>query len=169
MPRGRRGLNSTTAKRGLWYHPPVPESGTLCTFTVTPHLFGVDTAHVQEIVPHQAVTRIPMTHDSVAGLVSLRGQIMTAIDLRKRLQLPPAAAPGTVSVVLRSGEGLLSLIVDRVEDVRKSAGNLLPPPPMLSEAVRQVALGVAPGEGRLLLVLDAAKLCRTPSAAIPAP
>jgi purine-binding chemotaxis protein CheW len=145
----------------------VAETGILCTFTVTPHLFGVDTVHVQEIVPHSAVTRIPMTHESVAGLVSLRGQIMTAVDLRKRLQLPPAPEPGAVSVVLRSADGLVSLIVDRVEDVRRSSGTLLPPPPMLSEAVRQVALGVAPGPGRLLLVLDAAKLCRTPAAAFP--
>ena len=59
----------------------------LCTFYLDNHLFGVDAQSVQEVIRYQEMTHVPLTSPSVSGLINLRGQIVTAIDLRKRLGL----------------------------------------------------------------------------------
>ena len=62
-----------------------------CTFYLGQQCFGLDVLKVQEIVRHQAMTRVPLAHPMVRGLINLRGQIVTAIDLRRRLDLPELA------------------------------------------------------------------------------
>ncbi|MDZ4850469.1 MAG: chemotaxis protein CheW [Pirellulaceae bacterium] len=61
----------------------------LCTFYLDGHLFGVDARTVQEVIRYQEMTRVPKAPPSVSGLINLRGQIVTAIDLRTRLGLKP--------------------------------------------------------------------------------
>ena len=67
-----------------------------CTFYLDGHYFGIDVRKVQEVIRYQEMTRVPLAHPVVRGLINLRGQIVTAIDLRRRLELrdrPPGRLP----------------------------------------------------------------------------
>jgi len=61
------------------------------TFFVADLFFGVDVLRVQEVLRFQQMTRVPLAPDVIEGLINLRGQIVTAIDMRRRLGLPPRA------------------------------------------------------------------------------
>ncbi len=90
----------------------------LCTFYLQELLFGVEVEKVQEVIRYQEMTRIPLSPPVIAGLINLRGQIVTAIDLRHQLDLP-ARAGGELpmNVVIRRDDGPISLLVDEIGDV----------------------------------------------------
>lgn len=90
----------------------------LCTFYVEQLMFGVEVEQVQEVIRYQEMTRIPLAPDVIAGLINLRGQIVTAVDLRRHLGLPPRpAAQLPMNVVVRRDDGPVSLLVDEIGDV----------------------------------------------------
>ena len=60
----------------------------LCTFWLDGRCFGIAVTDVQEVVQHQRLTRVPLAPAAVSGLLNLRGQILTALDLRRRIELP---------------------------------------------------------------------------------
>ena len=60
-----------------------------CTFFVNGLFFGVEVLKVQEVIRYQEMTRVPLAPAMIEGLINLRGQIVTAIDLRRRLDLSP--------------------------------------------------------------------------------
>jgi purine-binding chemotaxis protein CheW len=64
------------------------DTNQVCTFYLNSQMYGVDVQLVQEVIRYQEMTDIPLAPESVVGLINLRGQIVTAIDMRKRLQLP---------------------------------------------------------------------------------
>jgi purine-binding chemotaxis protein CheW len=130
-----------------------------CTFFVDGLRFGVDVQQVQEVVPYQALTRVPLASGVVRGLLNLRGQIVTGIDLRRRLELPDSpAADSPMNVVLRSGDSPVSFLVDQVGDVIEVASDTCEPPPeTLHGRVRELIQAVYPLPEELLLVLDTAK------------
>jgi hypothetical protein len=80
-----------------WRPTPQPEvrmaqtSGQFSTFFVADLFFGVDVLRVQEVLRFQQMTRVPQAPEVIEGLINLRGQIVTAIDMRRRLRLPPRA------------------------------------------------------------------------------
>jgi purine-binding chemotaxis protein CheW len=130
-----------------------------CTFTVADMYFGVEVQRVQEVIRYQELTRVPTAAASVSGLINLRGQIVTAIDLRTRLGLPaPGGEARPMNVVVRGDDGAVSLLVDDIGDVievEESARDR--PPSTLSARKRQFIAGVFKLKGRLLLVLDTDK------------
>jgi purine-binding chemotaxis protein CheW len=131
----------------------------LCTFFLDNLHFGVDVGDVQEVLAEQATTPVPGAHQAVAGLINLRGQIVPAIDLRRRLQLtsPPPSTPA-VSVVLRRGTGLVSLLADRIGDVFEVEESLFEAPPETVQGLtRTLIRGAYKLDERLLLVLDTNK------------
>ncbi|MBS2020709.1 MAG: chemotaxis protein CheW, partial [Deltaproteobacteria bacterium] len=94
------------------------ESRQLCTFLIDGMLFGVDVTNVQEVIRYQEMTRVPLASSTVRGLINLRGQIVTAIDMRARLGLPPRADQALpMNVVASTGDGVVSLLVDEIGDV----------------------------------------------------
>lgn len=127
------------------------------TFVVDGLLFGVDVTRVQEVIRYQAVTRVPLAPAEVSGLINLRGQIVTAIDLRSRLKLRPRAADRLpMNVVLRSDDGAVALLVDEIGDVVTiDHTKWEPAPSTLTGAVRELIPGAFKLDGRLLLELDA--------------
>ncbi len=130
----------------------------LCTFTVGHLLCGVSVLDVQEVLRERELTTVPLASRSVRGLLNLRGEVVTAIDLRSRLGLPDRDADeSSAHVIIRSDdEDPVSLLVDAVEDVvTLAASSLEPPPQTLIEPARTYISGVHQLEGRLLLVLDA--------------
>lgn len=127
-----------------------------CTFYLDRLFCGVEVRQVQEIVRSQAMTRVPLASRMVRGLINLRGQIVPAIDLRRRLRLPerPAGAE-SLNVVVRTEEGLLSLLVDEIGDVRQVEDNAFERLPETMQGIaRELLGGVYKLEDRLLLILD---------------
>jgi purine-binding chemotaxis protein CheW len=132
-------------------------SGEVCTMILDGMVFGVDVLHVQEILRAQHLTRVPLAHSVVCGLMNLRGQIVTALDLRRRLGLPERAADRKPkNVVLRTERGVVSLLVDDVGDVIDVSGEVLErPPETLRGPIRELILGAYKLSDHLLLLLDA--------------
>lgn len=132
----------------------------LCTFSLDGLLFGVDVKSVQEVIRYQEMTRVPLSSAMVRGLINLRGQIVTAIDMRARLSLPPlGAGEQPMNVVLRVGDGVVSLLVDEIGDVLElSERDFERAPETLSGIFREVVLGVFKLEQRLLLLLDVERI-----------
>jgi purine-binding chemotaxis protein CheW len=139
-----------------------------CTFVLDGHLFGVDVASVQEVLKQQDLTPVPLASREVAGLINLRGQIVTTLDLRCRLGLPARPAGSeSVSVVVRAADGgPVSLVVDRIGDVlHVDATSLEAPPDTVPAEVRELVRGICKLEDRLMLLLDTEKAIRVDSAA----
>ncbi|MGO9095620.1 MAG: chemotaxis protein CheW [Bryobacteraceae bacterium] len=132
-------------------------SGQYATFFVADLFFGVDVLRVQEVLRFQQMTRVPLAPDVIEGLINLRGQIVTAIDMRRRLGLPPRAGGQTpMNMVVRTVDGAISLLVDEIGDVLDvDAATYERPPENLEPAARDLIRGVYKLKDRLLLVLDA--------------
>ena len=128
----------------------------LCTFYLDGHFFGVDAQSVQEVIRYQEMTRVPLTPECVDGLINLRGQIVTAIDMRKRLGLRERPADKLpMNVVVRSDEGAVSLLVDQIGDVIEvSSEDFETPPETLRGPTRELVHGAYELDGKLLLVLN---------------
>src|SRR5579864_3186252 len=101
-----------------------------CTFYLDKLLFGVELQRVQEVIRSLEMTKVPLTPAVVHGLINLRGQIVTAVDLRRRLELEPRP-PGVlaVNVVVRTEDGAVSLLVDEIGDVIEVGETTFEPPP----------------------------------------
>jgi purine-binding chemotaxis protein CheW len=132
------------------------ESQQFCTFFLDGYLFGTPVPQVQEVIRYQAMTRVPLAPDVVSGMINLRGQIVSAIDLRKRLGLKDRPADQLpMNVVMRTNEGAVSLLVDEIGDVIEVEEEALESPPeTLQGFAREVVQGVYKLSGRLLLALD---------------
>jgi purine-binding chemotaxis protein CheW len=132
-------------------------SGQFSTFFVADLFFGVDVLRVQEVLRFQQMTRVPQAPDVIEGLINLRGQIVTAIDMRRRLRLPPRAEGQTpMNMVVRTEDGAVSLLVDEIGDVLDmDTATYERPPENLDPVARDLIRGVYKLKDRLLLVLDA--------------
>lgn len=139
--------------------PPVVDAAAemVLTLTVAGQLCGVPVLAVRDILAAQAITRVPLAPPEVAGSLNLRGRIVTAIDLRRRLGLPgrPAGSPPPMSVVVEQGGELYSLLSDAVGEVvalpsEGFAGN----PPTLDNTWREISRGVHRRGDGLLIMLD---------------
>ncbi len=130
------------------------------TMTIEDQIFGIPVLIVQDVLGPQKITPIPMAPREVAGALNLRGRIVTAIDVRRRLGLPdlPPDNPGMMIVVEHGGE-LYSLIVDSVGEVLGVPSDVFEPnPSTLDPAWKAVSRGIYRLEGNLLLGLEVARL-----------
>jgi purine-binding chemotaxis protein CheW len=126
------------------------------TLIVADQLFGISVLQVRDILREPQITRIPLTSPEIAGSLNLRGRIVTAIDLRRRLRLPPAR-PGAakMSVVIERECDLHALIVDQVCEVLTLQPEQFEDNPLalVSDRTRYCA-GLFRLETSLMLVLD---------------
>ena len=134
----------------------------LSTFHVGKYLFGVDVSLVQEVVRLQQMTPVPLAPGEIAGLINLRGEVLTAIDLRARLGLPPRDADSAVepvNVVVRVDDEPVSLLVDEIGGVLEvSQVPFEQTPSTVDEHVRDLLLGAYTLPDRLLLALNARRV-----------
>lgn len=139
-----------------------------CTFFLDGAFFGIEVGEVQEILRYQEMTQVPLAAPVIRGLINLRGQIMTAIDLRERVQLPPLPeGRRPINVVIRRREGCVSLLVDEIGDVITPDENAFEATPENVRAqIREMLRGVYKLEGRLLQILDPQKLMDFEGAAL---
>jgi purine-binding chemotaxis protein CheW len=127
-----------------------------CTFYVDELLVGIEVEKVQEVLRFPEMTPVPLAPGPVRGLINLRGQIVTAIDLRRRINLPPRENDNeAMNIILRNEGGTLSFLVDRVGDVIEvSESDFEEPPENLKGASRKLIRGAYKLKDRLMLVLD---------------
>ena len=138
-----------------------------CTFYLDKLLFGVELKGVQEVIRTLEMTKVPLAPEVVSGLINLRGQIVTAVDLRRRLELEPAPPDMlAMNVVVRSEDGAVSLLLDEIGDVVEvDETSFEPPPETLRGSVRTMIVGVHKLNDRLMHVLDVEKACQMSEAA----
>lgn len=127
----------------------------ICTFTVGDLLLGMDVQRVQEVIKYQEMTRVRLAQRCIGGLINLRGQIVTAIDLRTLFELPalpPDQLP--MNVIVRDGESAVSLLVDRIGDVISvDSSSFETVPSTLRRTTARFIAGAYKLTGRLLLEL----------------
>lgn len=131
------------------------------TLTVAGQLCGIPVHTVRDVLGEQAITRIPLSPKEVAGSLNLRGRIVTAVDLRRRLGLgaPTSADAKPMSVVVDQHGELYSLLVDAVGEVMTlQCSGLEDNPPTLDPLWREVTRGVHRLEGKLMAVLEVDRL-----------
>jgi len=126
------------------------------TFYLGGLYLGVEVLKVQELIRSQEMTRVPLAPRVVHGLINLRGQIVTAIDLRCRFDMPErAAGERPMNVVVRTDEGAVSLLVDEIGDVIEvHDGQFERAPDTIKGRANDLVTGVYKMRDRLLLVLD---------------
>jgi purine-binding chemotaxis protein CheW len=130
-----------------------------CTFYIDGQYFGVPVQQVQEVIRYQEMTRVPLVPPVIRGLINLRGQIVAAIDLRLRLGLRERSGGELpMNVVVRTSEGVASLLVDEIGDVLEAdEATFEAPPETLQFSGKELVRGVCKLSGRLLLLLETEK------------
>lgn len=137
-------------------HSAIADADLFLTLAVAGQACGVPVLVVRDVLGPQVITRIPLAPPEVAGSLNLRGRIVTAVDLRRRLGLPmrePDVQP--MSIVVEMAGELYSMLADSVGEVvplrqEESSSN----PPTLDAVWRDVSKGVHRRDGQLLIVLD---------------
>ncbi len=133
------------------------------TFRVGTMRFGIDAREVQEFLVAQRLTSVPLADSVIAGLINLRGQIITAINMRVRLHLPPPAdGELPFNIVIRSEKAVRSLQVDEIGDVLEIPIEAhQPPAATLPEELRGIVSHMCTASGSLLLILKSAEIFKT--------
>ncbi len=136
------------------------------TFYVAGLLFGIDVLKVQEVLRYLEMTPVPLAPDVIEGLINLRGQIVTAVDMRRRLGVPKRQdQEPPMNLVVRSEDGPVSLLVDEIGDVLEvRAGSYEPAPDNLPAEQRELIEGVHKLDGRLMLILNTERVLQTQAA-----
>ena len=142
------------------------EAQQFCTFFLEGLFFGSEVEKVQEVIRYQEMTHVPLAPPVVGGLINLRGQIVTAVDMRRRLGLserPEDQLP--MNVVVRTEDGAVSLLVDEIGDVLETEEESFErPPETLQGEARELIRGVYKLKEQLLLILDTDKVLNEVSA-----
>ena len=135
------------------------ETKQFCTFYLGDLIFGIEVLEIQEVIRYQEMTAVPLAPKMVHGLINLRGQIVTAVDLRSRLEMPPLPEGQLpMNVVVRTEDGAVSLLVDEIGDVIEIDGDdFESPPETLHGVARDLVDGVYKLKERLLLLLNTPK------------
>jgi purine-binding chemotaxis protein CheW len=133
----------------------------VCVFELAGQAFAAAAFTVREVVRVDRIKRVPRAHACIVGLFNLRGQIVPAIDLRRRLELP--AGKATTLIVSEFDGELVGFLVDSVRDVLTLAGDALESvPSTVPDSVRQVVTGALPVADGWLLCIDLAMAARLP-------
>lgn len=138
------------------------EAQRFCTFYIGDNLFGIPVTQVQEVIRHGnlRITRVPLAPQAVAGLMNLRGHIVMVVNLRKRFKMDcqQDGSARQYHVVVRTREGSVSLLVDRIGDVQEvGQDSFEPPPPTLVGVAKELVSNAYKLKDRLLLALNTDK------------
>jgi purine-binding chemotaxis protein CheW len=146
--------------RGSVMRDPVQETQTCCTFYLDGHCYGVPVERVQEVLRQEEMTHVPLAPREIRGLINLRGQIVTVIDLRTRLNLTDGDEDsGKTHVIVRCNGQVLSFLVDFLGDVCDvEAAQFELPPETLHGVARELIVGTYKMPRDLLIVLDVDKV-----------
>ena len=126
------------------------------TLTVGEQLFGVPITRVRDVFVPERLTRVPLAPPEIAGVLNLRGRIVTGIDLRSRLGLQsPQEAPAAFALGIESRSESYGLLIDSIGDVMKLPAREWEPNPVnFDPALAPLSAGIYRLPGRLLVILD---------------
>ena len=125
------------------------------TVTIGDQLFGLPISRVQDVFVLSQVTRVPLAGEDIAGVINLRGRIVTAIDLRRRLGVSGDVGRANIAVGIEGDGESYGLVIDSVGEVLKPGTDTAEPVPVnLDERLKRVASGVHRLDDRLMVVLD---------------
>lgn len=138
----------------------VAETELVLTFTVGGQACGVPVLAVRDVLGPQSITPIPLAPAEIEGAMNLRGRIVTAMDLRRRLGLAAREAGAEpMSIVVEQGGELYAMLADEVGEVLPlSPAESAPNPPTLEHRWRDVSRGVQRRDGQLLILLEVERL-----------
>ncbi len=130
------------------------------TMSIGDQMFGIPVLNVQDVLGSQQITRVPLAPPEVAGSLNLRGRIVTAIDVRLRLNMPRKDdGKPSMSVVVEHDNELYSLLVDSVGEVLSlNMKDYQRNPPTLNARLREFSDGIYRLNGSLLVVLSVGSL-----------
>jgi purine-binding chemotaxis protein CheW len=130
------------------------------TFTTAGQLFGLPIEHVQDVFTPANITRVPLAGDAIAGVLNLRGRIVTVIDLANRLQLDVSRdATAQMVIGIERGPESFGILVNRVGEVLSLAdGDREPAPINLDRTLDAIATGVFRLDEKILVALDADRM-----------
>lgn len=132
----------------------------ICTFYVRKHFFGIDVTDVQEVIRSQRMTQIPLAKQTVSGLINLRGQIVTVIDMSERLGLlNTGEQEQLIHIIVCTEDGPVSLLVDDIGDVIDVSNDVFETPPEnIKGNICHMLKEVCKLDEHLLLILDLKKV-----------
>lgn len=132
----------------------------LCTFHLGGMILALPADDVREVILHDAPTPVPLAPDDVVGVINLRGEIATVVDVARRLGREPAApTKGGVGLVLPGDRGAICLRADRAGDVvAADDASFEPPPETLKGPAKELVRSTCKLGDALVLLLDAAKI-----------
>ena len=132
----------------------------IATFYIGDILMGVDIQKVQEINRHVDMTPVPHAPACVRGVINLRGDVVTVLDLRTVLELEPAEINETSrNMIAKAGDEQIGLLVDRIADVVKlTRDEIEPPPANVSGIDGRFFDGVYKMKSELLIILNAEEM-----------
>jgi purine-binding chemotaxis protein CheW len=137
----------------------------LLIVTIAGERVAIPTADVESVVELEGLTPVPRAAPHVAGLSALRSRVLTVIDCFASLELGRASASGMREAIVVETDGHpYALIVDSVEDVIETDGEIRPVRTSLSGGWRRVAKGMVEAEGDILLLIDTQALLAGPAA-----
>jgi purine-binding chemotaxis protein CheW len=158
--RGPEGVATTARRREKKEY--TGSDTQLVTFTLGAETFGVDVNQVRNIGKLERITAVPRMPRFIEGVMNLRGQITTVIDLRKLFSIPDSARdPAAMRIIVAEiGSRQLGIVVDSVRDViRVQSGTISAPPSMIASAESQQFLkGVCRLPNQLIMILDFTRL-----------
>lgn len=127
----------------------------LATFYLGNLCLALEIGQIQEIMREVRITHVPHAPPEVSGVINLRGEVSTIIDLRRVLGLPPAPADtARRTLVVRAPGESIGLVVDRVADITAvDAGDVTPPPPNIGKIDGRLIRGVYPCGERIIAIL----------------
>ena len=127
----------------------------LTTCWVGDLLLGLPATDVREVIQHPPITAIPLAPPVLRGVFNVRGELVTVMDLRRRLGLPEADTAAATHMLIPTREGTVSLLVDRQGDlIEVDPATFETPPSGLADHARECVLGAYKLSDRLLIVLD---------------
>jgi Chemotaxis signal transduction protein len=126
------------------------------TAVIGSQLFGLPILRVQDVFIPERVTRVPLAPPEIAGVLNLRGRIVTLIDLRRRLGLDGAGQENAAMAIGVESRGeSYGLLIDAIGEVLKlDDGTREPNPLNLDPVLERVSTGIHRLDGRLLMMLD---------------
>lgn len=130
------------------------------TLTIAGQMFGIPVLQVQDVMGEQKMTRVPLAPREIAGSLNLRGRIVTAINMRRRMGLDDLTeGQRYMNIVVEYKSDLYSLMVDNVgEVIPLSDDDFERNPPTLDPVWRALSLGIYRMDQKLLIILDVTKL-----------
>lgn len=130
------------------------------TAVIGGQVFGLPILHVQDVFAVTRLTRVPLAPPEVAGLLNLRGRIVTLIDLRKRFGFDATSDDGPrMAIGIESSGESYGLLIDRIGEVMRLDAEAREPVPInLDPQLAEIATGVYRLDGRLLVVADVGRI-----------